>query len=124
MRMLLQSAAPEPAEQACLDGFRALSEEVRRAILAIAANDPVSLAESVAAQAARAAGLQGSLARFERAASPSKLTRARMLRSANELAALNEEYAALTAHSGESLRLLAALHSCAEPGGAGHSWQA
>ncbi len=124
MRPFLRSIQPEPEEQACLDGFQALSDQLRRAILAIAADDSVSLAEAVGSQAERAASLQAALVCFERAGAPSKTAKTRMLRSAKELAALNEEFAALTAHSADWLRCMAALHGRAQTDREGQSWQA
>ncbi len=124
MRFQMQSTEPAPEERACLDGFRALSDGLRRAILAVGANDSASLAELVGSQTAGAAALQASLSRFEQAGAPSKAAKTRVLRSAKELAALNEEYAALIAHSADSLRLLAALHGPARAGREANSWQA
>ena len=124
MRFQIQSTRLAPEERACLDGFRTLSDGLRRAILAVSANDSASLAELVSAQAAGTAALRASLSRFEQAGAPSKAAKTRMLRSAKELAALNEEYAALIAHSADSLRLLAVLHGPARMRREANSWQA
>ncbi len=124
MRFQMQLTQLAPEERACLDGFSALSDGLRRAILAIGANDSSSLAEFVGTQTAGAAALRASLSRFEQTGAPSKAAKARMLRSAQELAALNEEYAALIAHSADSLRLLAVLHGPARMRREANSWQA
>ncbi len=118
-------AAPLREEQDCLDGFEALSQELRRAILAIAANDADALDASLGRQAQSRAALESLLLRFERAAPPSAFAKMRILRAARELAALNEQYAALVAHSGESVRLLAALHGAMQKAARGvQSWRA
>ncbi len=125
MRVPSKPAAPLREEQDCLNGFASLSGELRRAILAIAANDAEELDDSLVRQAQNRAALESALVRFERSTPPSPAAKARILYAARELADLNEQYAALVAHSGESVRLLAALHGAMQHAArGGQSWRA
>ncbi len=125
MRVPSKPAVPLREEQDCLNGFDLLSRELRRAMLAIAANDADELDASLGRQAQSRAALESALVRFERSALRSAPAKTRILRAARELSALNEQYAALVAHSGESVRLLSALHGAMQHAArGGQSWRA
>ncbi len=125
MRYQTKTANTERETSECLEDFKSLSEELRRAIASVAAHDLAAFEASVRRQLEGAARLQAALLRLGQAACAAKQQVPTRLRGpARELAALNEEYAALLAHSGDSLRLLVSLHGHRQQNRSGYSWQA